>query len=66
MHLITHHIADETFAVIFSAGTFDAAQRTLGRWASDPELPAFVWKEACIMSVKIRRKLEATQCSRSS
>lgn len=45
------------FAVMFDESTKHEAMRTLGRWASDPELPEFNWYEAARMSAKIREVL---------
>jgi hypothetical protein len=44
----------ETYIVLFTRATRGEACRTLGRWASSPEL-SFTWYNAAVMSEKIRK-----------
>lgn len=45
----------ETYVVIWTARYRTDACKTLGRWASDPELD-FTWYDAARMSAEIRRE----------
>jgi hypothetical protein len=54
---------NERFCLIFTDANKPEALRTLGRWASDPELPAFNWYDAATLSNRIRL-MEAECCGR--
>lgn len=44
---------EERYILLFTDGQKTEALRTLGRWASDPEL-SFTWYNAAVLSQKIR------------
>lgn len=44
----------ETYALLWRQETITEALRTLGKWASNPEL-SFSWYDAALLALKIRQ-----------
>ncbi len=51
---------DERYIVQFTDAKRAEALRTLGRWASNPEL-SFTWYDAATLSQKVRQELPKTK-----
>lgn len=58
LEIVTLSRGGETFALVYDAEHRADALRTLGRWASDPEL-AFSWFDAARMASRIRMETHA-------
>lgn len=64
---MTRHAADifvtalikgpDRYVLLYTAATRAEALRTLGRWASEPELD-FTWYDAVTLSQRIREEME--------
>lgn len=54
MNIVIHLCGSERFILMFDDEHITEAYRTLGRWASNPEL-RFDWLDAVKCSAKIRR-----------
>lgn len=48
---------DERYILLFSDDNRAEALRTLGRWASNPDL-SFTWYDAAVLSQRIRKQTE--------
>lgn len=53
IHMTALIKGDERYILLFTDATKSEALRTIGRWASNPEL-AFTWFDAAVLSVKMR------------
>lgn len=51
-------ISREVYVIVYTSETTGDALRTLGRWATDPQLSSFGWNAAAVMAKEIR---EATK-----
>jgi hypothetical protein len=54
VHIIGTIKGKERYVILFDDRHRSEALRTIGRWASDPEL-SFTWYDAAMASQKIRR-----------
>lgn len=54
-HEIYHRIGDDRYIILWTPATMGEALRTLGRWASNPEL-SFTWHDAAKLSERIREE----------
>lgn len=52
-----HRRGDDRYIILWTPSTMNEALRTLGRWASNPDL-SFTWYDAAKVSEKIRAELE--------
>lgn len=57
---VTALVRGENYILMFSLANSGEALRTLGRWASDPQL-SFTWYDAALLSQRIRAQVKEVQ-----
>ena len=54
VNVLTMIKGEHRFVFIFDTANKTDVLRTLGRYASDPDLPEFTWYDATILSQRVR------------
>lgn len=53
---------EHRFMLLFDDANRVEAMRTLGRWATSPDLPEFSWYDAAVLSQRIRALPDKESC----